>query len=187
MYCEKLKNIFQHEDSKNYDIDIIKIKKLDLFIKEKTTSLERDKINPIKFSIEMGVNERTSIMLFVIGTKCKLFDLRAYVNCSCGEQYEVHNLNEKIDCYCGNNIIPAEERESVFLYFRLNCPPVDCDWLGIKEYQVDYLDGDVLGKRLVSLAEVDGTIGTGKVDSLINQRDIKYKKYLGCLSSEFGV
>ena len=179
MYCNSLKCIFQHVDSRKYSIDMSVLKNLDFFIKNKTTTLERLRINPIKFSIEMNIPETTALMTFIIGMKCGLFRTRAYINCYCDEQYEVENLLETIECYCGRKLIPNEIRDKVFLFFELIETPSDCECLEIKETQLDYLDGDCLGKRFVSLAELDSFIGKEKSNNLINQREDGLKQYLG--------
>lgn len=185
MYCDKLKSIYQSTESSKYGIDFDVVKKADFFIKQKTTMMERNKINPLKFSIEMDVNEETSLMLFVIGSRCGLFKTRAFINCICGDQFELRNLDDEIKCNCGSVIKPQLNRDKIYLYFRLLEAPVSCEWLDTRKYQVDYLDGDALGKKFVSLVQIDNIIGEKQADMLlINQRDEQYRKFMGEVLSE---
>ena len=97
MYCDKLKSIVR-EDRVDPDVNEIVIQKLDKFIKEKTTIRERRKLNPYRFSIEMQISQKIAIKAFIKGAKCELFSPRFYYSCSCGDQFEVSNLNSEIQC-----------------------------------------------------------------------------------------
>lgn len=179
MYCNKLMNIIKDPKSKEYNINEYIIKKLDKFLKEKTTKKEREKLNPIKFSIEMDVSEKTSIMLFVLGAKCDLFKIRMYFKCVCGNQFEIDNLKDTLYCSCDREITPNLQRERVFLYFTLLEKPMYCNWFNANSnYQIDYIEDAMLGKQQVSLADFDSIVGADEMDNLVSQRDNKMKQYI---------
>jgi DNA-directed RNA polymerase subunit RPC12/RpoP len=169
MYCDKLVNIVQHTDSSKYMIDRDIIIKLDKFIKQKTTKRERTKLNPLKFSIEMKVNQETSLMSFVIGSKIYLFQTRAYYDCYCGDHFELFHLNKEYECTCGKKIIPLEVKNRIYLYFDLLEEPENCPWdVSQPESQLDFLKEGDLNFGNFTMAALDEIAGSGASENLIS-------------------
>lgn len=177
MYCKKLMNIVQHEESPKYNINKLVINYLDLFIKNKTTIKEKDNLNPYKFSIEENIPQETAIMTFIIGVKYKLFALRFFYNCYCGEQFEVHDVYQEIQCTCEDNIIPNESRDRLFLYFKLLERPAPCIWEGNpSSLPFDLLESMGVENENFTLADVDQLAGQETTNDLLSIRNSFYDK-----------
>ncbi|MDQ0087613.1 hypothetical protein J2T12_001007 [Paenibacillus anaericanus] len=188
MYCKKLKNIVDHSESIVNGINLEVIRQLDYFLKSRVTQRERTNINPIKFALEMNVSDKTALMTFVLGVKVGLFKTRAYFNCDCGEMKELTTTKYIVKCNCQREYAPSQNKHKIFLYFKLLEQFQDCgDFLVIaKEYPIDYLIDDVLGKSHISLADAEQIVGEKETDLLlVSQREKIYQEYLLKGESEF--
>lgn len=170
MYCNKLINIVQDEKSQDYVIDMNLVEKLDKFIKEKTTLKEREKLNPVRFSIEMSVSQESSLMIFILGIKTGLFKPRNYYSCSCEEHFEIENIKVSTQCpSCNKNINPSIDRNRIFLYFKLTESPRRCEWeINKPIYPLDFLEE--VYKENFTVADLDNITKRGEYDSLIGLR-----------------
>lgn len=184
MYCKKLQNIYQHDDSPKYLIDELVINKLDYFIKNEVTLRERQNLNPIKFSNIMNVNYRTSLMTFIIGARVGLFQIRTFYKCfRCSEQKELLSL-KKIDCECGISGNYEELKEQITLYFNLLERPEPCNDKEDFNNQLDILDkNDIESISEFSLSDVEKVGGSAVIEEIENsiciQREEKMKRFLG--------
>lgn len=179
MYCNKLMDIVQSEESEEYYIDKSTIKKLDIFIRKKTTQRERYKLNPMKFSAIMGIEQDTALMLFIIGIKVELFKIRKYYSCSCGEHFEIENISQPIYCYnCEKEIFISSDRDRIHLYFILVESPTLCSWNHQeKKYPLDYLEE----YKNFTLADLDESLGEDAGNAIIglsNMRENKMNEFL---------
>lgn len=173
MYCEKLKCIKEHRKSKEFLIDELVINKLDLFIKEKVTLKERERLSPSKFAVLMNVHQKTAMMTFVAGAECGFFQLLAYYTCECGENKYLESVKGFHECICGRKVELSEVRDRIFLYFKLLCEPEECSKEKEIVYQVDYLES-VNGN--FSLAEMDENLGRDTMDSILSLKEIRNEK-----------
>ena len=189
MYCDKLINIVQDEKSAYYHIDNFVIKKLDKFIKEKTTLWEKRNLNPMKFSIEMSVQQDTALMVFILGIKTGLFKSRIYYNCICDEHFEISSPEEQLNCpLCERSITPSLDRGRVYLYFKLLENPVSCSWDQEQSlYPLDFLEEGYAEN--FTMADLDKITEEGEYDNLIGlrtNRESEMQEYLqGDSTSEF--
>ncbi len=184
MYCDKLTSIVQQFNEDVIAVDEIVIKKLDIFIKERTTVRERRKLNPYKFSIEMNISQEISLRAFILGAKCRLFNPIFYYMCECGDQFEVININVKRQCTCRKEIIPDTDKSRLYLYFKLLEDPIPCPWEEDKDiYPLDLLKGEGYGTENFTLADVDRLVGTRYTTDLISisikdAREEYYKQFI---------
>lgn len=179
MYCDKLMNIVKHSLSTKHLIGKEKVQMLDLFIKEKTTLRERATLNPIRLTIESGLDQKSALMIFVVGTRCELFQMRAFYNCKCEEQFEIYSMSEITSCTCGRGIVPSNNRERVFLYFNLLEKPTECEMLYEEEaiFQTDFINENELGNGNFTMADLDSISDKGEFDNLVSQREQKMKEF----------
>lgn len=187
MYCNKLINIVHLAKDDIFDINEIVIKKLDIFIKEKTTIKERQKLNPYKFSIEMKITQEIALKTFITGAKNKLFDPLFYYSCDCGDQFEVLDVNKEKECTCGKNIIPKNERSRLYIYFKLLEQPTPCAWEEEKDtYPLDFLESEGFGTENFTLADVDRIVGSTLTKDLISIKQEREENYKNFLKGEDG-
>lgn len=173
MYCDKLMKIIQVDQSSVYEIDKILIKKLDFFIKKKTTLREREKLNPLRFSIEMAIKQKTALMVYILGTEVGLFKSRMYYKCTCGEHFEIKNPKE-VECCptCYIEVAPNIDRSRIFLYFKLCEIPSNCDWNREELlYPLDFLEANQ--KENFTVADLDRFTEKGRYDSVIGLKDYR--------------
>lgn len=182
MYCDKLRSILNNPSSFDLGINLEVVRKLDFFLKSNVTMMGRQKINPITFAIEMSLSEQVALSTFIIGTREKLFSARAYYNCICDEFTEIYSKSVKRRCLvCGREIIPWENKDRVFLYFKLNEELTNCGdiFTVIKDFHLDYLDDELLGKSNASLIDAETILGEAEAENLIfNQRSATLENYL---------
>ncbi|MCY7893112.1 hypothetical protein MOB09_08815 [Bacillus vallismortis] len=170
MYCEKLNSICKHPKNDGA-INNQTIKKLDIYIKEKTSYIERKHLNPIKFSIKMNVEQEAALKAFLLGTYCRLFQMLVYYNCSCGDQIQVFDLNKDFECSCGLILNPkkTEVRERLSLYFNLLEKPKNCFENSLNPVsQLDYVDHEELEKINFHIADVDNSLGQEESEKLVH-------------------
>lgn len=188
MYCDKLTNIVQSKESEKYFIEEPTIKKLDIFIKRKTTIREREKINPMKFSVKMNVEQETALMVFIIGTQLNLFKARKYYSCQCGEHFEFENTSQPVYCLnCEEVVSFYDDRNRISLYFSLLEIPAACCWDHKEDiYPLDYLESY---NENFTLADLDEISEEGEYDNLIglktNRESIMQEYLQGDSTSEF--
>lgn len=179
MYCDKLIDIVQLKESSKYNISRLVIHNLDKFIKEKTTLREREKLNPYKFSIEMNISQETAMMTFVYGVKCSLFFPRFYYNCYCGEQFEVVDINEEVQCTCEKRVTPNKFRDRIYVYFRLLESPTICEWEKQKSlYPLDFMEEVGYDAENFTLADLEHLAGSTCANDLISFRNDMFERFL---------
>lgn len=182
MYCDKLISTVQQPNSEKYEIDKTTIQKLDEFIKYKTTIKERGRLNPYRFSIEMKVLQETSFMLFINASKCRLFEPRFYYNCYCEEQIELNDIENEAECTCGKKVIPQNEKDNVYIYFRLIEKPAECDWSNkvfteTDNYPLDFILKEGFEKENFTLADLESMGEEEAIHNLISKKDKREKMY----------
>lgn len=188
MYCKKLSNMLHNKDSQLHNITQKDIQKLDYFLREKTTLKERDRINVSRFSIEMDVDIKKSLRLFMVGVDEDLFNLVMYVDCDspyCDETYRIKDIHSEIECDCGKNITPS--KKNVDVYFKLMENPTNCnlDDEDISAYDL------ILGKSTpskirpikeevvtIKLDMLEEVVGKEKVENAINKSNIMDERLL---------
>lgn len=178
MYCNKLKEILNHEESITHLIDISVIQKLDLFLRKNVTIDELTRINAAKFSYEMKVNYDTTLRLFTIGKKVGLFQPIAYYRCQCGEMFQIYSKNKPIECSCGCNIVPNDNKNRIYVFFSLNYPVEDCDFFNHDTCVADIIDDEDLGKPTASYSDFEEVLGDAEAETLLKHRENKYRDYL---------
>ena len=173
MYCKKLDCILEHEKSSEYLIDSLIIRKLDIYLKEKVSLIERQRLSPLKFSRLMEVDQKTAVKTFVLGAKCNLFKPIAYFECSCGEGKFITSLTTPFECECEQIINPTINRDKISVYFTLLLPPEKCFEIENQVYQAD------LAQELFenfTIADLDDVVGTGTTDSIFSLKDERTKE-----------
>ncbi|GEM_PF-4707840 len=171
MYCEKLLCIKENKKSPSFLIDDLVINKLDVFIKEKVTLIERERLSPSKFALLMNVDQNTAMMTFVIGTECRLFKALAYFTCECGENHFLESVKGNYECVCNKVVNLSENRERIFLYFKLLLAPENCFNEEEKIYHIDYIENDIIGN--FSLADMEERLGKETVDSILSLKELR--------------
>ncbi len=122
----------------------------------------------------MRVDQKTSLMTFIIGSKNKLFQTRAFYKCYCGDQFELFSLKKKRECTCGKEILPIENKDRIFLYFNLTEEPEKCPWEENElESQLDYLLNEDYDSINFTMAGLDEIAGPGTSDSLLSLLQIR--------------
>ncbi|PAF16294.1 hypothetical protein, partial [Terribacillus saccharophilus] len=86
-----------------------------------TTTIERKRLNPIKFAIEMGVSNRDALKLFKICTEKHLFNIHLYYKCICGDHIKLdEGLDVEYECHCNDrDIFPLKEKSRIYAFFEL--------------------------------------------------------------------
>lgn len=189
MYCKKLSNMLHNKDSELYGITLKDIQKLDYFLKNKTTFKERDRINVSRFSIEMEIDIKKALRLFMLGVDEDLFSLVMYVDCDnpyCDETYRIKDIHSIIECDCGRTINIS--KENVDVYFKLIEDPVDCNWDDDEDISAFDL---IVGKSspseirpnkeevvVIKLNELEEIVGEEKVEKAISKSNIMDERLL---------
>lgn len=187
MYCDKLTSIAHQGKDDAFDINEAIIKKLDIFIKERTTTRERRNLNPYKFSLEMNVSQEISLKVFILGVKNKLFSPRFYYICECGDQFEVENVNTEKYCTCNRQIIPSNDKSRLYIYFKLLEEPTPCPWEEDEDiYPIDLLVAEGFGTENFTLADVDRLVGPTYTKDLISIKESREESYRQYLNGEDG-
>ncbi len=184
MYCNKLKEILSNEDSNKYGIDIYAIKKLDLYLRNNVTIDELDRLNPAKFSLETELNFDITLKLFYICKKVGLFEPIAYYKCGCGESFRIYSLSNQVNCPNGCSITPENDKERIYVYFKLTCELEDCDFINYSKYMSDIIDDDDLGKGFASYPDFVKAIGDTEASSLIDYNNDFFKKRARNINAE---
>lgn len=184
MYCEKLQLIKADESSSKYLIDDLTIYKLDAFLKNDVTLRERENINPVRLAIERNLVYETALMTFIIGSRKKLFKLRIFYECECGEKIELASTNELIECDCGYKSNYSSSKDNIKLYFWLLEKPVICDSEPIKNGEADYLGNSDIEQFDNSFSSVEKVGGSDLVkvineECLLSSREAQMRDYLG--------
>ncbi|WP_214736932.1 hypothetical protein [Exiguobacterium sp. s162] len=167
MYCEKLNCILDNPKSSRFLIDSLTIYKLDSFLKEKVSLVERKRLNPSKFANLMNVEQKTALMTFVLGVECNLFKTLAYYDCDCGEGRFIFSM-DPFECDCGKIINPQENRDKIFLYFELLLPLEYCSHENVGLYPIDFIQENSMD---FTLAGVDEIVGEESADSMLSLKD----------------
>ncbi|MFB7160446.1 hypothetical protein [Lysinibacillus sp. NPDC056232] len=184
MYCKKLLDIVSFEESKRYLIDKLIIYKLDEYLKNRITLRERKNINPVKFAIEMGVEYKIAIMTFIVGSRVKLFKIRLFYECDCGERKELETTKENIECECGKIGNYESLKENIKLYFQLLEIPTPCEWNEQYSNEADLLkESDLLAfdNSFSDIEKVGGSelMNEIKSDCFRDAREALMERYIG--------
>jgi len=184
MYCKKLLDIASNKESEKNLIDKIIIYKLDEYLKHYVTFRERQNINPVKFAIEMNVEFKTAIMTFIIGSRVKLFKIRLFYECECGERKELETTKEKIECECGKSGDYGSLKENIKLYFILLEIPTPCEWNIEYDTEADLLlesDLVAIDNSFSDIEKVGGSELVNEIKSacLRDSRETLMERYIG--------
>lgn len=192
MYCKKLKTILEEE---NNDEFTLLINKLDGFIRNQTTTRERRRINPLKFSIERRIEPGVAYRLFQSLTVKGLFKAHAYYSCECGDQiYIDKTLKDEYECDCEDKtIIPYFDKNRIYIYFELLEKVEVCteefmhgdtdrntDETEIPLDLLDHFEDYKSGKTEASLAEIEKVTGEENYyeNTVMSQRADDRREYM---------
>lgn len=190
MYCRKLLDIASNKESEKYLIDKLIIYKLDEYLKHHVTLRERQNINPVKFAIEMNIKYTTAIMTFIIGSRVKLFKIRLFFECECGERKELETTKEIIECECGEIGNYESLNENIKLYFHLLDKPTPCEWNIEYNNEANLLQESDLMAINNSFSDIEKVGGSElmneiKSDCLRDSRTTLMERYVGEESEGF--